>query len=276
MHRIARPGFTLVELLVVIAIIVVLLALLVPSLDKAIFQAELAVCGTRLKAIGNGAFVYASDHKRSYPYRSGVHAETIGYKPNLIQLREHNDRIAIAPYIPINKALNDPIAGEVDFENSDADTNIEASYALWFGWKYNVAGGGAGMDKIGSKFAWQGDRFSVIASDYELNGLDQENFTYGSHSDASGHLQNVEWQDLPIGATAGLIGGTKYTLARWHGGAYRGPVEMNFAHADGSVRRVNAVTVTQGAANPRDPRLKHVPGQANNNEPAYLTPLPPG
>lgn len=37
-------AFTLIELLVVITIIVVLLALLVPALDKAIYQAQLSVC----------------------------------------------------------------------------------------------------------------------------------------------------------------------------------------------------------------------------------------
>ena len=49
-----RNGFTLVELLVVITIIVILLALLAPALDKAIYQAELAVCGTRVRAIATG------------------------------------------------------------------------------------------------------------------------------------------------------------------------------------------------------------------------------
>src|ERR1043165_1931025 len=52
-------AFTLIELLVVITIIVVLLALLTPALDKAMYQAELAVCGANLRAIANGAIPYA-------------------------------------------------------------------------------------------------------------------------------------------------------------------------------------------------------------------------
>ena len=67
-----RQGFTLIELLVVIAIIVVLLALLVPALDKALYQSELAVCATHLNAITTGANTYALNFKRSYPYRPGV------------------------------------------------------------------------------------------------------------------------------------------------------------------------------------------------------------
>src|ERR1041384_4524111 len=50
MHRPRlTTAFTLVELLVVVAIIVVLLSLLTPALDKAIYQAELAVCGADLR-----------------------------------------------------------------------------------------------------------------------------------------------------------------------------------------------------------------------------------
>src|SRR5687767_2102205 len=65
-------GFTLVELLVVIAIIVVLLALLTPAMDQAIYQAELTVCGTRTRAIAMGALDYAGANRRAYPYRKGV------------------------------------------------------------------------------------------------------------------------------------------------------------------------------------------------------------
>ena len=64
-----RTAFTLIELLVVITIIVVLLSLLAPAMDQAIYQAELAVCGARQNATCKGLSVYAMDFKRSYPYR---------------------------------------------------------------------------------------------------------------------------------------------------------------------------------------------------------------
>ena len=65
-------AFSLVELLVVITILVVLLALLAPAMDKAIYQAELAVCGAQQKAIASSSQGYAFDSRRSYPYRDGV------------------------------------------------------------------------------------------------------------------------------------------------------------------------------------------------------------
>src|ERR1041385_4605737 len=62
-------AFTLIELLVVVTIIVLLLALLTPAIDKAIYQAELTACGTRLRTLANGVTTYAANYKRSYPDR---------------------------------------------------------------------------------------------------------------------------------------------------------------------------------------------------------------
>src|ERR1051326_3589056 len=65
-------GFTLVELLVVITIIVVLLSLLAPAIDRAIYQAELARCGAQLRAIASQTVTYAMGARRTYPYRVGA------------------------------------------------------------------------------------------------------------------------------------------------------------------------------------------------------------
>src|SRR5687767_44112 len=68
-----RPNaFTLVELLVVMTIIAVLLALLTPALDVAVYEAELVVCASRLDALAKGVTHYALDFRRQYPYRKGA------------------------------------------------------------------------------------------------------------------------------------------------------------------------------------------------------------
>src|SRR5207253_2093486 len=53
--HIHRNGFTLIELLVVVTVIVALLAMLAPALDKAVYQAELAVCAANLRTIASAA-----------------------------------------------------------------------------------------------------------------------------------------------------------------------------------------------------------------------------
>ena len=62
-----RRAFTLIELLVVVAIITILLALLQPSLQRAMESANRAVCGSNIKQIGTGMLSYAADEFGAVP-----------------------------------------------------------------------------------------------------------------------------------------------------------------------------------------------------------------
>jgi len=59
----AKKGFTLVELLVVISIIAILLAVLMPSLNKARESARSIVCRTHQKQITLAASLWSNDHE---------------------------------------------------------------------------------------------------------------------------------------------------------------------------------------------------------------------
>jgi prepilin-type N-terminal cleavage/methylation domain-containing protein len=61
-----RLGFTLVELLVVIGIIVVLVAILLPSLAAANHQARVIKCESNLRQIGIGFLSYSMDNHGNY------------------------------------------------------------------------------------------------------------------------------------------------------------------------------------------------------------------
>jgi prepilin-type N-terminal cleavage/methylation domain-containing protein/prepilin-type processing-associated H-X9-DG protein len=65
MHR--KKAFTLIELLVVISVIALLLALLVPSLQKARDQAKDLVCKSNLHGVGLGIRMYLDDHDQRMP-----------------------------------------------------------------------------------------------------------------------------------------------------------------------------------------------------------------
>ena len=62
-----RRGFTLIELLVVIAIIALLMAILMPALQRVKKQAQATTCLSNLRQIGLAAELYANDYDRFIP-----------------------------------------------------------------------------------------------------------------------------------------------------------------------------------------------------------------
>lgn len=63
MNRFRRAGFTLIELLVVVAIIIILIAILLPSLGQARLQAKSVACMANLRGVGQGLLIYASEQQ---------------------------------------------------------------------------------------------------------------------------------------------------------------------------------------------------------------------
>lgn len=247
-------GFTLIELLVVITIIVVLLAMLAPALDKAIYEAELTVCGAKLRGLGGGLVTYAMGYQRRYPQRTGL----VGGGRRCIELRitwwpdgplggaNGDDRPFLQPLIPINVTLNCPLTKAVDLETTDPASQIYSPYARWYSWRF---GQQKGMFKLGDRFEYGGERFRVLASDCEsVSGMDS---IQAAHPDKDGILTSVAQQNAP----AGFLDRT-WTFSRWEvaaaGNLKRGTMDRNFLYEDLSVSRYNDLILD-------DPRLGIVP-----------------
>src|SRR5260221_8174569 len=76
-----RPGFTLVELLVVIGIIALLIAILLPALNRARESANMIKCMATLRNMGQAAHLHAAEHggympiagaQYTYPLPAGI------------------------------------------------------------------------------------------------------------------------------------------------------------------------------------------------------------
>jgi len=63
-----RRGFTLIELLVVISIIAILMAIIMPSLQRVRTQAQLTVCRNNLRNYGVIGRMYSDDYNGEFPY----------------------------------------------------------------------------------------------------------------------------------------------------------------------------------------------------------------
>lgn len=264
-----RGGFTLVELLVVVAIMAVLLALLMPALDQAVYQAELAVDGTNLAGIAKGVTAYAVDYKRSYPARGAV----AGSWP-ADRIADHgrgrDARLPIKSYISLNGHLNCPLVKWLDIENlgnppvPNGTWAVHSTYALWWGWQYfnSPAGSERGSFKLYSPFTWNGGSWDLIASDHATT-YPPGNWGYSTHQDklGLGYQRYYADQEASSGPTQ------SYSWSFWMNPSSRGPLDLHFARQDGSVMRIVDVLWDE-AGNTADERMTKVPARTNA---AYTT-----
>jgi len=266
-------AFTLVELLVVITIIVMLLALLAPAIDRAIYQAEMAVCATRLKGIGTGATLYAMEFARRYPHRRVIREHDF-VKPNTLR-DQANDVPVLQGHFDINGAFNCPFTRDVDWEASQPNTILEVDYQLWFGWRWRFNGTHKGMDRIGDQFSYtEGGvkhTWDYLASDVDFQ-FDGDPGALNTHPDHEGTMVPQVVQDGPTFVLPIPV----YTLTRWViEGTHRGRVDQNYMVTDGSVGRIVDLTHQEwDPANARG-RMMKTPGTVNGfNYPNWWNNLP--
>jgi type II secretory pathway pseudopilin PulG len=270
--RLQFPGaFTLVELLVVITIIVVLLSLLAPAMDKAVYEAELAVCGANLKGLATAVTAYSGEHRRTYPFHQTY--QDPGMRPIYLNwsYNGYDDRPLLSKYVSINKNLQCPLAGAMGLEaqENDADTQAITSYEMWFGWKWQAPGAGGGMTKLGDRMGWNGYEFDVLASDIDAQE-DGVGYFQTAHPDRDGRLINKAGRNED---STGLNVVFKFTARFWitpdANTVGRGTIDRHFAHEDTSVERMKDLKEGDDLTEKRTVDLPHF-GNNGNRWRGYL------
>ena len=257
-----NPAFTLVELLVVITIIVILLALLTPALDRAIYQAELLQCAAgSMKAGTTGLAQYAFNNKRQYPTRG----PSGGHIPDHVKTPGSQNVIGdLKDYVGTG-SFYDPFTSGVDLseEANHADTTILANqnwYNDWSrpSWHSSIRGV---LKKMGDRlsfvpyYEWgkPADQQRVAHSSVLISDLDvvyaTTPYSIVGHPDPNGAVPDEKFQNE--GYVRRVIPISKVTLHWFIGPAHRGPLDLNYAYQDGSVERLTQVEFN-------DDRVDHI------------------
>lgn len=267
--RRCETAFTLVELLVVVSIITVLVALIIPSMEEAVYQAKLAACASNMKVVATAATTYAQDNQQFYPKRNEA------YDWDALMIRSQNWggfdlRPKFQPYMTL-PSFNDPLLGGLDFSDSanEPDAQLFCNFNIYTGLPRGDASQSV-MNRVGERFEFTDTlsepgvereyRFSVLACDRDMNW----NWSAASHPDRIGFIFRQVYQNDPRW-------NPPMTLAQWgRWGKKSRPVDLNYAYEDLSVRRYDGVTrdderMAKVSATNRDEylrlRFEHLPRQ---------------
>ena len=189
-----RDGFTLIELLVVITIIVLLLALLTPALDKAIYAAEKLQCLGRQRVMVMAAVSYATEHKKYFP-PNAIRGQGSATAYDIRQWWTDDEGTTPTPY-----AVN-PGTGVGNTPNLQLGLLPQAGYLPFGGTALGKIMHCPTMDNRGNP----GGAFGTGVGKYSGVGMDVRNeYGYGA-----------SWFDDPSTSALRIIIGYHYRGASW-------------------------------------------------------------
>lgn len=260
----SRAGFTLVELLVVIGIIALLVSILLPSLNKARGQANLIVCQSNLRSIGQLIGIYEANNRGYLPY--GDAAVNFG-APNgqewqwedVVTLAGQPTQYASGPaYVQANGYMGGPQGNQaLDFASVFHDVDTPQ-----FGWSLRAGSYNANprllpysWTPISPSISWTLDGMTSYKSPYHLR-------PFSSVQRASEKM--MIW-DGALYVSGGVITGSNSVDTQLDNAMfdYGGPYGHYFCDSSPYVYNTSYYADPIGAGNP--------PGAGNSMNPGSVT-----
>ena len=237
-RRFYHMAFTLVELLVVISIIALLVAILLPALAKARYQAQRAYCLNNVKQQYLAQWMYTLENDGQFPLHNGPRANFLGADWGTHQTRIH-DYMYGTSYVPDSQIFLCPalvrfgahfssntfrITSDADYGGWDTDAAMIMTPYCWTA-KYRDSGG-APMNFLNGEPGWpdnaeecRADRafifhlFWSYIDNYTGGGVlayGTQDYTHGGLRDLSPSTPEAQWEkaqshDNPVGYADGHV-----------------------------------------------------------------------
>jgi prepilin-type N-terminal cleavage/methylation domain-containing protein/prepilin-type processing-associated H-X9-DG protein len=184
-----KKGFTLIELLVVIAIIGILMAILIPAVQRARAAARRAACQNNLRQYGVSMHLFAdSDKKERYcsgasDFRRDGCMDTYGFAADMVNQGAGDPMQMRCPSSPLkgSEKLNDLLGKDTTDAKDGAPANLLnagiCGSAVWPG--TSMAGTGGGSTFAGTA-AGTAERAALVARYFMQQGFNT-NYAAGWH-----------------------------------------------------------------------------------------------
>ena len=205
-----RRGFTLIELLVVIAIIALLIALLLPAVQGARYQAKVVKCKAVLRGIATASLVYASDNLTYFPAGVARWEQNTSWFPTVWkrswELRDGGGSYDLRPlyreYLgaDLDQVMECPLSTDA-FVKQDMEATggrVLTSYMLFTtnNWKtktfnYSKIGAYEKMEHWWSPTTYPNVRFGIIASDFIYGRYGANSTPLSTHPSPGGSTPDV-------------------------------------------------------------------------------------